>query len=142
MVIFLCFLHFRQRQSKWKKKKHELLENRFPVTKTHFQDSWFRIHRPEVFLQKMTGGFLILLKMIFFKHVFICSKYKKVETKKSMKNVPSDNLSRPTPRTCSFFNCRLNMSFKYDALLMQANLKLVLRYMKNAKWLLNAWVVI
>ena len=34
------------------------------------------------------------------------------------------------------------MSCKYDALLMQANLKLVLRYMKNVKSLLNAWVVI
>ena len=142
MVIFQYFLHFRQRYSKWKKKKHELIENRFPITKTHFQDSWFRIHRPEVFFTENDRRILNLLKMIFFEHAFICSQYKKVETKKSMKNVPSDNFSRPTPRTCSFFNCRLNMSCKYDALLMQANLKLVLRYMKNAKWLLNAWVVI
>ena len=40
---------------------------------------------------------------------------------------------RPIPGTCSFFECRLNVSCKYDTLLMQINLNLVLRCTKNMK---------
>ena len=48
MVIFQCFYIF-DKGNQSESKKHKLLENRFPFTKTHFQDSLFRINRPEVF---------------------------------------------------------------------------------------------
>ena len=59
-----------------------------------------------------------------------------------MKNMPTDRPPcKATPRTCSFFNCRLSVSCKYDTLLMQANLKLVLRCMKIMKSpLILIWV--
>ena len=66
----------------------------------------------------MTGETLILLKMIFFKH--ICSKYEKGE-KKPMKSMPSDHLVRLTPEMCSFFNSRLSVSCEYDTVFMQNN---------------------
>ena len=60
-----------------------------------------------------------------------------------MKNMLSDQLVKPrivkpTLRTCSFFNYRSNVSSKYDTLLLQTNVKLVLRCMKNIKSPLNA----
>ena len=54
-----------------------------------------------------------------------------------MKNMPSERLVGPTPQTCSFFNCRLNVSCNYDALRMQTNLKLVLCCIQNMKTLLD-----
>ena len=50
-----------------------------------------------------------------------------------MKNIPSERLVGPAPRTYSFFNCKLNVSCKYDTLIMQTNLKLVLCCMNNMK---------
>ena len=67
-MIFQCRYVFDQRNQN-ESKKRKLFENRFLFTKTHFQDSLLRINRLEYFLRRMTGEHLILLKMLFFKHI-------------------------------------------------------------------------
>ena len=52
------------------KKKHELLENRFPITKTHFQDSCFRIHRPDVFFTENDRRILNFIENDIFRARF------------------------------------------------------------------------
>ena len=82
-MIFQCRYVFDKRNQN-ENKKHKLFENRFLFTKTHFQDSLLRINRSEYFLRRMTGEHLILLKMIFFKH--IRSKHEKSKKKTHVKH--------------------------------------------------------
>ena len=114
MVIFQCFYIF-DKGNQSESKKDKLLENRFPFTKTHFQDSLFRINRPEVFFtENNKRTFDFTENGSFQMHMLKIRRWKK----KTMKNIPSDHLVRPTSRTSSFFNCRLCVSCTYDTLLI------------------------
>ena len=118
-------------------KKHKLLENRFPFTKSNSRNL-FRINRPEAFFRENDRRTFDFIKNdIFQTHM----PKMRQRWKKPIKNIPSENFERPTPRTCLFFNCRLNASCNYDTLLMQANIELVFHCMKNMKLPLNAWVI-
>ena len=73
-------------------KKYKLLENRFPFTKTHFQDSLFKINCPEfLFRENDRRTFDFIIKV-----------------KKLKKDISSDHLVRLTPNYFSM-NCRYEL---------------------------------
>ena len=136
-MIFQWFYIF-DKGNQNESKKHKLLEDRSLFTKTHLQDSLFRINLQDVFFKENDRRtFDFIENDIFLTHMLKIQK----RWKKKMKNIASERLAGPSPRSCSFFNCRLNVSCNYDTLLMQTNLKLVLCYMKNMKSLLDTWLI-
>ena len=91
-----------------KVKNKKLFTNRFPFTKAHFQDSLFRVNRPEVLFTENDRRTFDSIENDIFQN--ICSKYEKLN-KNTMKNITSDHLVKPTPQTYVVYNMGLLKHF-------------------------------